>query len=538
MRSFSLLVVVGLAGCGGVAVPDGGVEVDAPPVDGGATLDGGADAGVCGDGITLGEGVVLTTGGAISGQLTGDVTSFMGVPYAKPPVGALRWRSPEPIGCQAGVQQALAAGPICPQQLADGGVVGDENCLTVNVFAKRGVSGAPVMVWIHGGGNVQGSGSAPLYDGRDLAARHGAVVVTMNYRLGALGFFAHAGLSAESDAGVSGNYGLLDQQLALRWVRDNARAFGGDPARVLLFGESAGGQNTMLHLVAPGSKGLFSAAIAQSGGVYSTTLSEAVTSLQPVVQTTGCAAAANQVDCLRAVSATSLTAIESALGPLEKTGLRYGPVIDGVVVPDHPMTLIRQGKQHGVPVILGTNADETSRMVPLVRTDAEYRAAVTAQYGAALANRVLVQYPSARFSSPRVALIALTTDATWTCPTRRLARALESTQPAPVYRYFFTWRAPGPAGAVVGSTHGLEIPFIFRTFGALTGTAPDAAALSLSDAMQASWVSFASTGVPTSPVVWPRLPSGGDAALELGTPIAAMTGVRTADCDFIDSLVP
>ena len=189
-------------------------------------------------------------------------------------------------------------------------------------------------------------------------------------------------------------------------------------------------------------------------------------------------------------------------------------------------------------MILGTNADETSRMVPAVRTDADYRAAVTAQYGAALANRVLVQYPSARFSSPRTALIALTTDATWTCPTRRLARALESTQPAPVYRYFFTWRSTGPAGAVVGSTHGLEIPFVFRTFGALTGTSPDAAALALSDAMQASWVSFAATGVPTSPVAWPRVPSGGDAALELGTPIVAMTGVRTADCDFIDSLVP
>lgn len=538
MRSFSLVVVVGLAGCGGVGVPDGGVDVEEPRVDGGGSLDGGADAGRCGEGVTPAEGVVLTTGGAISGQLTGDVTSFLGVPYAKPPVGSLRWRPPEPIGCQAGVQQALAAGPICPQQLADGGVVGDENCLTVNVFAKRGVSGAPVMVWIHGGGNVQGSGSDPLYDGVDLAARHGAVVVTMNYRLGALGFFAHAGLSAESDAGVSGNYGLLDQQLALRWVRDNARAFGGDPARVLLFGESAGGQNTTLHLVAPGSKGLFSAAIAQSGGVYSTTLSEAVTSLQPVVQSTGCSASANQVECLRAVSATTLAAIESAAGPLAKVGLRYGPVIDGVVIPDHPLTLIRQGKQHGVPVILGTNADETSRMVPTVRTDADYRAAVTAQYGAAVANRVLVQYPSARFSSPRVALIALTTDATWTCPTRRLARALESTQPAPVYRYFFTWRSTGPAGAVVGSTHGLEIPFVFRTFGALAGTSPDAAALALSDAMQASWVSFASTGIPTSPVAWPRVPSGGDAALELGTPIAAMPGVRTADCDFIDSLVP
>jgi len=218
--------------------------------------------------------------------------------------------------------------------------------------------------------------------------------------------------------------------------------------------------------------------------------------------------------------------------------MRYGPVIDGVVVPDHPLTLVRQGKQHGVPVILGTNADETSRMVPVVRTDAEYRAAVSTQYGAAIANRLLVQYPSARFSSPRAALIALTTDTTWTCSIRRFARALGSTQPAPVFRYFFTWRSAGPAGAAVGSTHGLEIPFVFRTFGALTGTSPDAAALALSDAMQASWVAFAATGVATAAVAWPRVPSGGDAALELGTTITALPGVRTPDCDFIDSLIP
>lgn len=517
---------------------DGGLEPEPTP-DAGAT-DAGLDGGSarCGEGITPADGVVLTTTGAVSGLAQGDTFAFMGIPFAQRPVGMLRWRAPEPMTCWSGVRPAIAPGPRCPQAGPDGGVVGDEDCLTVNVFAKRGAQAAPVMVWIHGGGNTVGSGSDELFDGRDLASRQGVVVVTMNYRLGALGFLVHAGLNAESDAGVSGNYGLLDQQAALRWVRDNARAFGGDPSKVLLFGESAGGQNTMLHLVAPGSKGLFTAAIAQSGGLYGTTLAEAQTGLQSIVTSAGCGAAADQLSCLRSVSAATLAGIASSISPLDR-GVRYSPVTDGVVLPADPLALVRQGKQHGVPVVLGTNSDETSRMVVNVSTDAEYQAAVRAQYGVTRGNLALAQYPSSRFPSPRAALIALTTDATWTCPTRRFARALTATQQAPVYRYFFSWRAPGPLGNLVGATHGLDVPFVFRSFSAVsTNFTPDANAQALSSAMQGFWTSFAATGTPTGSIVWPRFPANGDAALELNTSITPLNGVRTADCDFIDSLVP
>lgn len=537
MRTLIIVVTLGLTACTPPGLlDDGGVELFDSGV---ASADAGVDAGIarCGEGTMPADGVVVTTSGAVSGLAQGDVFAFMGIPYVRPPVGALRWRAPEPMTCWQGVRPAIAPGPVCPQLKGDAGVVGEEDCLTVNVFAKRGAQAAPVMVWIHGGGNTTGSGSDDLFDGRDLASKRGVVVVTMNYRLGALGYLVHAGLNAENDAGVSGNYGILDQQAALRWVRDNARAFGGDPSKVLLFGESAGGQNTMLHLVAPGSKGLFSAAIAESGGLYGTTLAEAQTSLQSVVTSVGCGTAADQLTCLRSASVATLAGLSGALSPLDR-GTRYSPVTDGVVLPADPLALVRQGKQHGVPVILGTNSDETSRMVANVTTDAEYQAAVRAQYGMMRGNLALAQYPSSRFTSPRAALVALTTDATWTCPIRRFARALTSTQQAPVYRYFFTWRSSGPAGNIVGATHGLDVPFVFRSFSAISNFTPDANAQALSDAMQGYWSSFAATGTPTGSVAWPRFPVNGDSALELNTTITPLANLRGADCDFIDSLAP
>jgi para-nitrobenzyl esterase len=172
-----------------------------------------------------------------------------------------------------------------------------------------------------------------------------------------------------------------------------------------------------------------------------------------------------------------------------------------------------------------------------VSTEAEYQAAVRQLYGAALGNAVLTQYPASRFMTPQRALVALTTDATWTCPARRIARALAASQTAPVHRYFFTWRAPGAVGLAVGATHGLEIPFVFRTFSAFSaGFVPDADALSLSDTIQEHWVRLAATGTLDSS--WPRFPANGDVTLELGATVQVLNGVRTADCDFLDSLRP
>lgn len=505
------------------------------------TEDAGTDAGSgCPVDVTPSPGVVVTTTGALQSTPRGDVDAYLGVPYAAPPVGALRWKAPEPAACWSGVRPATAFGAECPQSQADGGVLGAEDCLFLNVFVKRGASAAPVLVWIHGGGNVQGAGSFPVYDGVELASRQGVMVVTFNYRLGGLGYFTSPGLDAESDAGVSGNYGLLDQHAVLRWVRDNAAAFGGDPTHVTLFGESAGGQDTLTNLFTPGSKGLFHAAIIESGGAYGTTLAQAEASMATLPAQLGCGTASDVVSCLRQVPASQWASLDVAVGPLDRGLVRFGPVIDGHVFPGDPWVLAAAGQQHGVPVIIGSNAEETSRMVPTVTTDAEYQAAVRALYPAGAANAALVQYPSSRFATPRAALIALTTDATWTCPVRRMARKLTSSQSAPVYRYFFSWHAPGVAGAVIGATHGLEVPFVFRTFSALgSNWTPTAGDLALSDAMGGYWSSFGrSIGTPSGTVSWPAFPAGGDVALELNTTIAPLTGVRTADCDFFDALNP
>ncbi len=536
MRSLLALLLVA---CGPVpsVIPDASVDPDAG-ADGGGD-DAGVvvpDAGPTCPQPSSDPGVVPTSSGTQRSVKQGDVHRWLGIPFAKPPTGALRWRPPEPATCAPGIRDAAAFGSVCPQVDFDGGYSGDEDCLTLNVFAKAGLDAAPVLFWIHGGANTLGSSSFAYYDGQELAARKDVVVVTTNYRLGALGFFTHAQLNAENDAGVSGNYGILDQQAALRWVRDNIRAFGGDPSRVMVFGESAGGQNALLHLGAPGSKGLFSAAIVQSGGVYNVTLAESLTGLRPVVDFTGCSGQSDELACLRGKTAEQLARVPAEEGPLSR-GMHYRPAIDGHHLPANTLDLVAQGRHNQVPVIIGTNADETSRMVPRVSTDAEYQAAVRLLYGMAAGNAVLAQYPASRFATPQRALIALTTDATWTCPARRIARALAASQTAPVHRYFFTWRAPGAAGLLIGATHGLEIPFVFRTFSAFSaGFMPSAADLALSDTMQDHWVRLASTGVLDTS--WPRFPANGDVALELGSTVQVLNGVRTADCDFLDSLRP
>ena len=508
---------------------------------GGGTAGGMGGAGPRDAGCTYAgpaaEGLAITAGGPMQGALLDGVWHWLGVPFAAPPVGALRWRSPAPPVCTPTVRVAASVGPVCPQLTSDGGYVGAEDCLTLDVWSKQGVADAGVMLFIHGGGNLMGSSSDNngLYAGQNLANRYGVVAIAINYRLGALGYFAHAQLNGESDAGVSGNYGILDQQAALRWVRDNVRAFGGNPDQVMVFGESGGAQDTVIQLVAPGAKGLFKAAAVESGGVYKTTLADAITSMAAVTQGAGCASAPDAVACLRGSSAQQLTQIPAVGGPLAK-GLRYGPAIDGVVIPDSPVTMISQGKHNHVAVIIGTNADETSRMVGDVQTEAEYEAALAAQYGSAK-NLILAQYPASRFTSFRKALVAVTTDGMFTCGTRRIARALAAGQTEPVYRYFFTFKGSGPNADAIGSTHGAELPFVFGTYTSLSQTPPSAATLALGDLIQGYWTRLAVGANPNGGGApnWPAFAQTGIDALELGNAGAAtIASVRASDCDFWD----
>lgn len=317
-------------------------------------------------------GLVVTERGPVRGVDEGDTWSWKGIPYAAPPVGQLRWRPPEPPACWSGVLDADAFGPKCLQRGENGEVVGAEDCLTLNVWAPKGDApegGWPVMVFVHGGGNVQGSssetvpGGAPLYDGRFLAQREGVVVVTLNYRLGALGFLAHEALSAESSDGGSGNYGLMDQIAALEWVRDNVAGFGGDPTRVMLFGESASGVDALALLASPLAEGLFRAVLVQSGGARGLPLDEAEAEGAERVAETSCGDAEDVLACLRDLDGSTIVETMPGvvgIGELELgAGSRvFGPVVDGRVLEQPPLQAVEAGAHHAVPFVVGTNLDE------------------------------------------------------------------------------------------------------------------------------------------------------------------------------------
>jgi len=505
-----------------------------PTVDSGAG-DGSGDS--CSTSVVARPGTVLTTTGPVTGTSEGTVFAWKGIPYAAPPVGDHRWRPPAPAACWTDERMTTTFGMQCPQLDDSAQVVGDEDCLMLNVWAPTSASGAPVLVFVHGGGNTQGSASDPLYDGAKLATATGAVVVTLEYRLGALGFYASTELDAERTEHVSGNYGILDQIAALSWVQANIARFGGAPDHVLLFGESAGAQDTLVHVASPLSSGLFAAALAESGGSYRTTLAQHETAMLELSSAVGCATAA--LDCMRAVPAATLAAVPSAVGPLA-SGMQYVPAIDGYLLVDTVPNVIALGAHNKVPLVIGTNGDETSRMVPRVTSEAEYETAVRALYGQAT-DALLAIYPASSFPSPQKALIRMTTDLTWTCPTRRLARVASEHQTAPVFRYHFTWTAPGVGGAAVGATHGLELPFVFATFAAIApGFVPTAEDTALSAALQGYWARLAATGDPNgaSAVIWPLYDTATDPFLGLDRTIAAGAGLASDECDALEALIP
>ncbi len=536
--SFALLV----AACPGGSVPD---DDDSTPGD-----DDDATTAPCDDGIELTPGRVLTTSGVLGGTASSGVWSWLGVPYAAPPLGGSRFAPPAAVACAEALVVADAFGPKCPQLDDQGAVVGDEDCLQINLWAPDGAVDAPVLFFVHGGGNVQGSTTEGgdtylLYGGAELAERFGVLVVTANYRLGALGFLAHEALTAEQ--GQSGNYGLMDQQAALQWVQANIAGFGGDPDRVLLFGESAGAVNTCMHLTSPGSAGLFSAAIMQSGSCGADTLPQAEQTGAAQAQEVGCGDAEDVLGCLRGLDAQALAALSvSPVGGGLVVGGGFGPVIDGLVLVEAPLERIAAGLHNAVPVVIGANADETAIFTPLgTPTAAGYAARVQAVFGA-LAAAVLAEYPLEDYPSARWAWIALTTDAQFVCPSRWMARALAEAQSEPVWRYLFSRVPAGLSGELYGSWHGLELPYVFGKVDAVaaeTGWIAEAADRTVEDAMGRYWTNLASSGdvngpdTKGGPPAWPLYDIDIDSTLEIGDPILPVNGVRTDKCDFWEDLL-
>jgi para-nitrobenzyl esterase len=485
---------------------------------------------------------VLIKQGVLQGAADGRTFAFRGIPYALAPVGDRRWRPPSPPEAWSGTRSARTYGSVCPQ-LKAGSVIGDEDCLFLNVWTpERSANQLPVMVFLHGGFNLVGgssldSGGDSQLEGRYLAEHGPAIVVTLNYRLGVLGFLALHSLSAESPQHRAGNYGLLDQIAALRWVKDNIAAFGGDPERVLLFGESAGAIDTSALLVSPLARGLFSRALLESGFVLGFPAEQVEGAGQALPRTVGCGGTA-EIRCLREKPFDTLVrAMPSAIS----SGLILAVVADGEVVPRSPLEAIRAGQQAHVPIVVGSNADEFSTLMlhEPPRTPLASQADLASEVRVAIRERpeaILARYPAAAYGSARAAYVALRTDQAFSCPTRRVLRALVAGQTEPAFRYVFSRvRERGPLRQF-GAGHALEIPFVFHTF--LPGAATDAD-LDLSDHVVASWTQFAAIGDPSARGVrWPRYDAATDPYVRLDDPVRVEAGFRSAECDDWDLAGP
>lgn len=489
--------------------------------------------------------------GLISGTTVGpnrDVKTYKGIPYAAPPVGDLCWKPPQPPARWEGVRACTEFGPWCPQPTPlMGHELGrmSEDCLYLNVWtaASRSDERRPVMVWIHGGGHTTGSGAQLLYDGANLA-RKGVVLVTINYRLGPFGYLAHPLLSKESPQGVSGNYGLLDQIAALKWVQTNVTAFGGDPGCVTIFGESAGAVSVCRLMISPLAKGLFHRAIAESGGAHGRNrhLRRTVRGLEPMEQVgrdlsrqMGCADAPDELAAMRAKTWQEVLAASSPAQGLFGTGMKYGPIVDGWAIPDNPVTMFAAGKQYDVPLMAGTNADEG--MVFLgqlpVRRATGYRLLVRTLFG----NRdddVLKLFPVTRDEEIRPAVNQLVTACCFAAPARFLVRSMEQEKSA-AWLYRFT-RVPESPRKEWGAFHGLEILYVFGN--TPNGWGFDQTDRELSDLMSSYWIGFARTGNPNGPgrPEWPAYRAVTDRHLAFGDQVKSSAGLYREACDLLDRM--
>jgi para-nitrobenzyl esterase len=464
--------------------------------------------------------VVETGFGAVRGTDDGQVKVWKGLRYAAPPVGGFRWRAPVAPDRWTDVADATEFGAVSPQPTSPvplgPGARTSEDCLFLNVWAPPGTEagdGKPVMVWVHGGAYIFGSGSQPLYDGRALAAGGDVIVVTVNYRMGAFGFLDLSGTESGGRR-FDTNLGMRDVVLALQWVRDNIAAFGGDPAQVTLFGESAGAGIVTTLLTVPAAAGLFARAIAQSSpatSVYDSARAQTVAEL--VLGRLGCSAAEARSLPVQALVDASAYAFDHV--PTSTPGtLAFAPTVDGDLVPDYPVKLAREGRSHPVPLIIGTNRDEAalfrwmkSPLMPIAPKT------IRAMFEEIAAEQPGLQLPSeaqigSAYSGIRTRALGMhvARDVGFRMPTVWLAEGHATV--APVHLYRFDWTTPMLRLLRLGAAHATELPYVwgnlvmgpkditFKLGGLKQGAA-------VSERMQARWVDFAKGGEP-----WPAYTTG------------------------------
>ncbi|HEY1704708.1 MAG TPA: carboxylesterase family protein [Trebonia sp.] len=466
--------------------------------------------------------VAPTADGLVQGKASGTMDEYLGIPYAAPPVGALRWQPPRPAAPWRGVREATAFAPHCPQPASPFGVASSsEDCLYLNVFAPAGARTAnlPVMVWIHGGSLLVGESDdfnpAPL-------VRHGVVVVTINYRLGALGFLADAALAGQP-GGSSGDYGLMDQRAALRWVQRSIRGFGGNPRNVTVSGESAGGASTLAQLASPGARGLFQRAIVESGTYELTQQSQASaeSSGAAFAAKVGCSGSDTVIaSCLRGLPVATVLDNEDISG--------YDPTIDDAVLPQSIGTALASGQFNHVPVVIGTNHDEYRLFVGLAEaegdppvTAANYDTYISGALGVSASAAAVIadEYPVSGYSSPAVALGAVGTDAIFAC--NALTADDDLSRYVPTYAYEFNdENAPDrflPSfGFPYGAAHDFETQYLFDLSNTPYPGTLSASQQLLSQAMTRDWTNLARTGAPAAG--WPRWAAADQRTLSLVPP--------------------
>jgi para-nitrobenzyl esterase len=486
--------------------------------------------------------IVKVDGGAVSGTTDRGVRVFKGIPYAAPPVGPLRWKPPQAVVVWNGVRDASTFGAECPQTQYPAGSVyirpiqkQSEDCLFLNVWTTaRAAQNMPVLVWIHGGALTKGSSISDTRDGVPLAKK-GVVLVSINYRLGPLGYLAHPELTAESPQHSSGNYGVLDQIAALQWVRRNIAGFGGDPARVTIAGESAGSWSVNTLLASPLAKGLFVRAIGESGGRFDRTPQLKIDRAgSPSAERVGLAFAkavgADSLAALRAVPASTL---------IEVASFRTQENVDGWVLPDEIRTIFAQKKQNNVPVIVGSNANEMTSLAgaaALPATLEDLRKRIAAQYGARAAEFEKAYGVASDADAPAAMLNSLR-DTVFSLHMRTWARHTVDAGSA-AYLYFFSHVPPSPRAKELKAFHAGEIPYVFDL---VPSSDPREAGFAytdvdrrLADAMSSYWINFVRTGDPNGPglPVWPRYDRIDEPYLEFGDSITTGTHLLKRELDF------
>ncbi len=471
-------------------------------------------------------GIVQVANGRLEGVMAGiGITAFKGVPFAAPPVGDLRWRAPQPAAAWDGVRKAEAFGTNCMQNIVDvrkpwtyefmahGDV--SEDCLYLNVWtpAKSKSERRPVIVFIHGGGNNEGSGSVPAYDGVGLASK-GLVVVTINYRLGPLGFFAHPELSREAPYHASGNYGLLDQIAAAGWVHKNIAAFGGDPNRIAIAGQSAGASAVRNMIVSPLARGTFQRAIAESGASIGAgpggqrTLAEAEKDGVRFAEAKGAATLAQ----LRALSWHQLGTTPAAPG---SAPFRFGPIVDGYALPASELDAFASGKYNDVPVLTGSNKDENGASpTPAVTLDA-FRKQIETRYGERAAD-FLKLYPASSDESARLAQNASARDQA-RVGTYLWAAQRAKTSKSKTFTYFWDHVLPGPEAAQYGAFHTSEVPYVLNTLAQSDRPFTDADR-KIAETLSSYWANFVTAGDPNGKGLarWPAVGEKPDVTMEVG----------------------